>query len=65
METHKPTISLVLGEDLLKAIEDYRFRLRFGSRLAAIRALLELGLAAAKVKDKERTRTKENSKECK
>ena len=45
MATQKPTISLVLGEDLLKVIDEYRFRRRFGTRLGAIRALLELGLA--------------------
>lgn len=44
MASKKPFLSFVIDEDLLKKIDDYRFRNRFESRAAAVKHLLELAL---------------------
>jgi len=45
MATDKPKILLILDDDLLKRIEDYRFENRVNSRAEAIRRLLEESLS--------------------
>jgi metal-responsive CopG/Arc/MetJ family transcriptional regulator len=40
------SLNLILDEELLKQIEDYRFSRRLPSRLEAIRELLRKGLGA-------------------
>jgi len=47
MTTEKPKILLILEDDLLARIEDYRFGNRISSRSEAIRRLIEEGLKAA------------------
>jgi hypothetical protein len=42
--TQKPLISLVIEEDLLKRIEDFRFKNRFQSRAAAMKWLMTWAL---------------------
>lgn len=42
----KPFLSFVIDEELLKAIDDFRFENRYPSRAAAIMALLRRGLQA-------------------
>lgn len=44
MPSKKPLLSFVIDEDLLKAIDDYRFKHRFESRAAAIKWLLSWAL---------------------
>ena len=44
MPTNKSKILLILDEDLLNRIEDYRYENRIPSRTEAIRQLLEMGL---------------------
>lgn len=44
MATDKPKILLILEDDLLRRIEDYRFENRVNSRAEAIRRLIEEGL---------------------
>jgi len=44
MPTEKPKIILVMENDLLKRIDDYRFENRINSRSDAIRRLIESGL---------------------
>lgn len=48
MPTDKPFLSFVVEEELLKKIDDYRFKKRFASRAEAIRALIRAGLNAEK-----------------
>lgn len=44
MPTEKPKIILVMEDDLLRRIDDYRFENRINSRSEAIRRLIEAGL---------------------
>jgi len=46
MPTEKPKILLILENDLLTRIEDYRFGNRISTRSEAIRRLIEGGLKA-------------------
>ena len=52
MATDKPKILLILDDDLLKRIEDYRFENRVNSRAEAIRRLLEEALSKYNKKPK-------------
>ena len=45
MASKKPFLSFVIEEELLKRIDDYRFKNRFESRAAAVKHLLEVALA--------------------
>ena len=47
MATEKPKILLILDDDLLRRVEDYRFENRVNSRAEAIRRLIEEGLKAS------------------
>ena len=47
MATDKPLINFVLEPELLKQIDDFRFKNRFATRAEAIRELIRLGLKAA------------------
>jgi metal-responsive CopG/Arc/MetJ family transcriptional regulator len=42
--SEKPLVSFVIDEDLLEALDDFRFRERFASRSAAIKWLLRWSL---------------------
>jgi len=44
MSTDKPFLSFVIEPDLLKRLDDFRFKHRFQSRAAAIKWLLEWAL---------------------
>jgi len=44
MTTDKPKFIFTIDDELLKKVDDYRFKNRFTSRAAAIRRLLEIGL---------------------
>ncbi len=44
LPSEKPFIALVVDENLLQRIDNYRFDNRFQSRAAAIKHLIELGL---------------------
>lgn len=46
MASTKPLITLLMDDKLLKRLDDFRFTHRFASRGAAIRFLIEAGLAA-------------------
>jgi hypothetical protein len=43
-QSKKPFVTLIIDEDLLKRIEDYRFKHRFQSRAAAMKWLLSWAL---------------------
>lgn len=47
MREREQRLQIMLGEDELRAIDDFRFKFRVPSRAAAIRELLKRGLAAA------------------
>lgn len=47
MPTDKPKIILVMEDDLLTRIDDFRFENRINSRSEAIRRLIEEGLKAS------------------
>lgn len=47
MPTSKPTIIIVMEDDLLTRIDDFRFGNRINSRSEAIRRLIEEGLKAS------------------
>lgn len=44
MPTNKPIVPLVIDNELLKAVEDFRYENRFPSRSAAIIYLIRKGL---------------------
>jgi metal-responsive CopG/Arc/MetJ family transcriptional regulator len=46
MGSQKPFLHFVVPEDLLKKVDEFRFRHRFQSRAAAIKWLLEAALKA-------------------
>lgn len=56
MPTEKPKIILVMEENLLTRIDDFRFENRVNSRSEAIRQLIEAGLEAAAKKTKAKTK---------
>lgn len=49
MPTDKPFLSFVVDEELLEAIDDYRFRRRYASRAEAVRDLIRKGLNEAQM----------------
>ena len=57
MPTEKPKIILVLEDDLLERIEDFRYENRIPSRSDAIRQLIEKGLKAP---DAPKTKSRKN-----
>lgn len=54
MPTTKPQFTIVVDEDSLKEIEDYRFEKRFPNRSKAINDLIKKGLEAVKQEEKEK-----------
>ncbi len=52
MPTVKPRFTVIVDEDMLKAIDDFRFENRYASRSAATLELIRLGLREL---EKERT----------
>ena len=46
MATDKPVMNFVIKPELLKRVDDFRFKQRFASRAAAIKWLLEAALDA-------------------
>ena len=47
MPTEKPRFTVIVDEELLKEIDDFRFENRIASENEAIRQLIELGLRAS------------------
>ncbi|CDQ22616.1 ribbon-helix-helix domain-containing protein [Halobacillus karajensis] len=44
MPTKKPIISVVLDEEMLEKVDDYRFENRIGSRSKALNELIKKGI---------------------
>lgn len=53
MPTEKPRYTLIVDEELLKRIDDFRFENRFASRSAATLELIRLGMEALEQRQKE------------
>ncbi len=50
MPTEKPRYTVIVDEELLKKIDDFRFENRFPSRSAATLELIRLGMESLKKK---------------
>ncbi len=53
MPTEKPRYTVIVDEELLKKIDDFRFENRYPSRSAATLELIRLGMEALKKKQEE------------
>lgn len=51
MPTEKPRYTVIVDDDLLKQIDDFRFENRYPSRSAATLELIRVGLDALKAKE--------------
>lgn len=54
MPSEKPQYTIVVDDELLEKIEDFRFENRYQSRSAATLALIRLGLEAKKKEEKKK-----------
>lgn len=52
MPTEKPRYTVIVDEELLKEIDDFRFENRYPSRSAATLELIRLGMEALKKEQK-------------
>lgn len=52
MPTSKPRYTVIVDEDLLKEIDDFRFEKRYPSRSAATLELIRLGIEHLKEQEK-------------
>ena len=53
MPTKKPIISVVLDDELLEKVDDYRFENRISSRSKALQELIKKGIISLEDDDKE------------
>lgn len=53
MPTEKPRYTVIVDEELLKRIDDFRFENRFASRSAATLELIRLGMEVLEQRQKE------------
>ncbi len=53
MPTEKPRYTVIVDEELLKKIDDFRFENRYPSRSAATLELIRLGMESLKKKQKQ------------
>lgn len=54
MPTEKPRITVVVDDDMMQQIEDFRFENRFPSRSAAMVELIRLGIEQIKKEQAEK-----------
>ena len=54
MPTEKPRYTVIVDDELLKRIDDFRFEHRYPSRSAATLELIRLGMEALEQKQKDR-----------
>lgn len=57
MPTEKPRITVVVDDDMMQQIEDFRFDNRFPSRSAAMVELIRLGIEQIKKEQAEKARS--------
>ena len=58
MPTEKPRYTVIVDEELLKEIDDFRFENRYTSRSAATLELIRLGMDAIKKQQKQAQKKK-------
>lgn len=58
MPTEKPRYTVIVDEELLKEIDDFRFENRYPSRSAATLELIRLGMDALKKQQKQAQKKK-------
>ena len=58
MPTERPRYTVIVDEELLKEIDDFRFENRYPSRSAATLELIRLGMDAIKKQQKQAERKK-------
>lgn len=61
MPTQKPRYTVIVDEELLKEIDDFRFENRFPSRSAATLELIRLGMDALKKEQNKAQKKKSDS----
>lgn len=60
MPTEKPRYTVIVDEELLKEIDDFRFENRYPSRSAATLELIRLGIEQLKKEQKEQQKAQKN-----
>lgn len=55
MPTEKPRYTIIVDEELLKKIDDFRFENRYPSRSSATLELIRLGMEALKKEQQEKS----------
>ncbi len=58
MPTNKPRYTVIVDEELLKEIDDFRFENRYPSRSAATLELIRIGIEALEKEQKEAQKAK-------
>ena len=58
MPTNKPRYTVIVDEELLKKIDDFRFENRYPSRSAATLELIRIGIEALEKEQKEAQKAK-------
>ena len=61
MPAEKPRYTVIVDEELLKEIDDFRFENRYPSRSAATLALIRLGMKALKKEQEQKKAKKEET----
>ena len=61
MPTKKPRYTVIVDEELLKEIDDFRFENRYPSRSAATLALIRLGMKALKIEQEQKKAKKDET----
>lgn len=64
MPTEKPRYTVIVDEELLKRIDDFRFENRYASRSAATLELIRLGMEAIEKKQREAAGKDDNKSEA-
>jgi hypothetical protein len=60
MPTEKPRYSVIVDEELMKRIDDFRFENRYSSRSAATVELIRMGMDALEKKQAEAKKAQKN-----
>lgn len=64
MPTEKPRYTVIVDEELLKEIDDFRFENRYHSRSAATLELIRLGIEQLKKEQEEQKKAQKNKPSC-
>lgn len=64
MPTEKPRYTVIVDEELLKEIDDFRFENRYPSRSAATLELIRLGIEQLKKEQEDQKKAQKNKPSC-